>query len=199
MRRGLTGTVLWTLLAMSVGVVLFVVKYEVKDLERRLADLNTEIHRNQESIHVLRAEWSFLNDPGRLRAQAEKHLAMKPLTPAQVATLDSLPANGIPAVGGVYAAVSPARLSAPLPPAAKPADPAARSKTGEATKAPPPPTRSAPSALAQASPQVPTVKPLAPPPAKTAAPAPAVAPNKGGRSIVIQSPALAQGEDGGVR
>lgn len=193
MRRGLTGTILWTLLALSVGVVLFVVKYEVKDLERRLADLNTEIHRNQESIHVLRAEWSFLNDPARLRAQAEKHLAMKPLTPAQVATLDTLPADGIPTVGGVYAAVGPARLSTPLPSTAKPADSAAKTRPGEAVKAPPP-TRSAPSALAQ----VPTVRPPAAP-AKTAAPAPAVAPTKGGRSIVIQSPALAQGEDGGVR
>jgi hypothetical protein len=182
-------------------VVLFVVKYEVKDLEHRLAGLNSEIHRNQETIHILRAEWSYLNDPVRLRTLSEKHLGMKPITPTQVATLDTLPKDGIPATGVVYAAVSPARMS--LPPAAaqapKPAPHAVPVKLAEspakprpADSAKPQPTKPQPNrpgtgALAQA----PIVKPLAPPDV-----APAPAPAKGSRSIVIPSPALAQGEEG---
>ncbi|ARJ66998.1 energy transducer TonB [Magnetospirillum sp. ME-1] len=202
MRRGLTGTILWTLLAVSVGVVLFVVKYEVKDLEHRLAGLNAEIHRNQETIHILRAEWSYLNDPVRLRTLSEKHLGMKPVTPTQVATLDTLPKDGIPATGVVYAAVSPARIS--LPPAAaaqapRPAPQAAPVKLAESPAKPrpaetakpqpgkPQPAKPGTGTLAQA----PLVKPLAPPDAP-----PAPAPAKGSRSIVIPSPALAQGEGG---
>lgn len=203
MRRGLTGTILWTLLAVSVGVVLFVVKYEVKDLEHRLAGLNSEIHRNQETIHILRAEWSYLNDPVRLRTLSEKHLGMKPVTPTQVATLDTLPKDGIPATGVVYAAVSPSRMSlpvqAPAAQAPKPAPQAVPVKLAEsparprpADSAKPQPTKPQPNrpgtgTLAQA----PIVKPLAPPDV-----APAPAPAKGSRSIVIPSPALAQGEEG---
>lgn len=212
MRRGLTGTILWTLLAVSVGVVLFVVKYEVKDLEHRLAGLNADIHRNQETIHILRAEWSYLNDPIRLRTLSEKHLGMKPVTPTQVATLDTLPKDGIPATGVVYAAISPSRMSmpvqAPAAQAPKPAPQATPVKLAEG----PAKTRPADSARPQSpgKPQPPksstatlahsldhggpTLKPLAPP-AATPAPAPA----KGSRSIVIQSPALAQSEQGGGR
>ncbi|KIL96793.1 Cell division protein FtsL [Paramagnetospirillum magnetotacticum MS-1] len=212
MKRGLTGTILWTLLAVAVGAVLFLVKYEVKDLEARLAGLNAEIHRNQETIHVLRAEWSYLNDPIRLRTLSEKHLGMKPVTPTQVATLDTLPKDGIPATGVVYAAVTPSRMSMPVQaPAAqppKPADPKLTPvKLAEGPARPRPVDNSKPQPGKPQPPkpgtvtmaQGPTVKPQDAPVAKTAAPAPAPAPAKGGRSIVIPSPALAQTEQGGPR
>ncbi|BAE52645.1 cell division protein FtsL [Paramagnetospirillum magneticum] len=208
MRRGLTGTITWTLLALCVGVVLFVVKYEVKDLEARLAGLNAEIHRNQETIHILRAEWSYLNDPIRLRTLSEKHLGMKPVTPTQVATLDTLPKDGIPATGVVYAAVSPSRLSlpvqAPAAQAPKPAAPVTPVKLAEGPAKPRPVDNARPQPGKPQTPkpgtvttaQGPTVKPLDAP---VAAPAPAPALAKGGRSIVIPSPALAQSEQGGAR
>ena len=209
MRRGLTGTILWTCLAGAVGVGLFSVKHEVKDQERHLTSLNTEIQRNQETIHVLRAEWSYLNDPIRLRTLSEKHLGMKPVTPTQVATLDTLPKDGIPATGVVYAAISPSKMSVPVqakPSDPKPAAPAVPVKLAEGPAKPRPvdsakpqqpgkpnPPKPGTSTLAQDS----TVKPLEPPSAKTASPAPV--PAKGGRSIVIQSPALATTEPGGAR
>ncbi|TAN71305.1 MAG: energy transducer TonB, partial [Magnetospirillum sp.] len=88
MTRGILGTILWSCLAACIGVGLFFVKHEVKDQERHLNALTAEIQRNQETIHILRAEWSYLNDPARLRALSEKHLGMHPVLPAQVATLD---------------------------------------------------------------------------------------------------------------
>jgi cell division protein FtsL len=97
MMRGLSGTILWTCLAGAIGVGLFSVKHEVKDQELRLSHLNQDIQREQEAIHVLKAEWSYLNDPARLRALSEKHLGMQPVAPGQVATLDSLNAQGQPA------------------------------------------------------------------------------------------------------
>ena len=196
LRRSLLGTILWSMMAACIGIGLFVVKYEVKDLEARLNGLNAEIHRNQETIHVLRAEWSYLNDPIRLRALSEKHLGMRPMMPSQVATLDTLPKDGIPANGPVYAAVSPSRVSMPMPtPLARPGEPRPQELKPlppiKAT-APPPPSKLA-STPVPPPPKAPAVKP--PPPTPTLAQqAPVPAPSKGGRSIVISSPALAQGE-----
>lgn len=89
--RPLASTIVWSLLAGGIGVGLFFIKHEVKEQEARLGELNQEIERNQEALHVLKAEWSFLNDPARLRALSERYLSMKVLGPAQVATLDTLP------------------------------------------------------------------------------------------------------------
>ena len=198
LRRSLLGTILWSMLAACIGVGLFVVKYEVKDLEAKLTGLNAEIHRNQETIHVLRAEWSYLNDPIRLRTLSEKHLGMRPMMPSQVATLDTLPRDGIPATGPVYAAVSPSRVSMPMPtPMARPGEP----RPLEFKPMPPVKTAvpSPPSKLASTPPppKAPTLKPPASVPTLAQqAPVPASTPNlgKGGRSIVISSPALAQSE-----
>ncbi len=90
MNRSITGTILWTCFAGMLGAALFFVKHEVKDLETKLASVNHDIVRNQEDIHVLNAEWSFLNDPVRLRDLAQRHLGMKQMGPTQVATLDTL-------------------------------------------------------------------------------------------------------------
>jgi hypothetical protein len=90
MNRSLTGTILWVCLAGAMGATLFFIKHEVKDLESRLGAVHHDIARNEDEIHVLNAEWSYLNDPARLRDLAERHLSMKQMGPAQVATLDSL-------------------------------------------------------------------------------------------------------------
>jgi cell division protein FtsL len=189
MKRGLFGTILWTALAACIGIGLFFVKHEVKDQERRLHALNTEIHRNQETIHVLRAEWSFLNDPGRLRAQAEKHLGMHPVKPTEVATLDSVLRDGMPSA--TMLAVAPLRQPGnPKPvPAARPASPPEKPPVKLADgQAKPPPPKSSGSAVANSE---------IPPPTAAATPA------KGGRTIVVKSPALAENAgaqaDGGSR
>lgn len=72
-------TLLTMVLAVSTGLALFVVKYKVQDLEDRLNDINREIASNRQSIHVLKAEWSHLNEPGRLRQLAVRHLDLGPL------------------------------------------------------------------------------------------------------------------------
>lgn len=105
--RGLAGTVVWSCVAAAIGVGLFFIKHEVKEQEARLAELNREIQRNQEAIHVLKAEWSYLNDPARLRQLSEKYLGMKPMAPAQVATLDTLPRDDGPAYAAEPAPAAP--------------------------------------------------------------------------------------------
>ena len=83
-------TTLITLLSVCVMMVaLFYLEHEVTTLEEELESLNKTIVSDQEAIHVLRAEWSHLNDTDRLRELAEKYLALEPVRPAQIIAVPS--------------------------------------------------------------------------------------------------------------
>ncbi len=82
-----TATLLFVALAIALSVGLYVVKHGVIELENRLTQINREIARDQKAIHVLRAEWSYLNEPSRLRDLAERHLGMGPAGGGQFGTL----------------------------------------------------------------------------------------------------------------
>ncbi len=86
-------TLFWICLAALVGFGLFHVKYKVQELEEELGRLNADIMREQEALHVLRAEWAFLNRPERLEDLNARFLHLGPLTPAQIGGLDDLPAR----------------------------------------------------------------------------------------------------------
>lgn len=134
MNRSLTGTILWTCLAGLLGATLFFIKHEVKDLESRLASVNRDIGRNMEDIHVLNAEWSFLNDPVRLRDLAERHLGMKQMGPTQMANLNTLKPTSATALAQASAPslvatqtatpLAVVKATQPIMPQAKPALPA---------------------------------------------------------------------------
>ncbi len=82
------------LIAAIVGAAAFVydVKYEAERLSKRAGELTREIEREHESIAILRAEWSHLNQPARLQALAERHLPdMRPQTVAALALPHELP------------------------------------------------------------------------------------------------------------
>ena len=84
-------TFLWLTLAIVVGFGLFHVKYQVQDLEEELARLNAAILKEQQQIHVLRAEWSYLNTPSRLEELAARYLDLGPVETAQIGSVSSLP------------------------------------------------------------------------------------------------------------
>lgn len=80
-------TVLFFLLALGVGFILFKVKYEVVEIEQKLALTQQQIEREKENIHILKAEWSHLNEPQRLKKLAEKYLDIVPMKTEQVAAV----------------------------------------------------------------------------------------------------------------
>lgn len=84
-------TILWFLIAACLGVALFMVKYEVQDREERLAALHREILANQEAVHVLEAEWSYLNRPSNLEAMVRRHLHLVPLDTTRLGQIEQLP------------------------------------------------------------------------------------------------------------
>ena len=77
-------TLLFLLIAGAISIALFSVKYQVQDLEDDLSRLNRSITMERQSIHVLNAEWSHLNNPERLGKLARWHLGMQPIDPAQM-------------------------------------------------------------------------------------------------------------------
>ncbi|RDD61284.1 cell division protein FtsL [Ferruginivarius sediminum] len=83
--------VIWLIVAAAVAVGLYQVKYEVQRLEEELGVVQSNIQENREALHVLEAEWSYLNRPARLSRLAKEHLDLQPLQPKQVAHVQQLP------------------------------------------------------------------------------------------------------------
>jgi len=85
--------IVWVVVLVLLGIGLFQVKYNVQAKERELRDVRRQIEANYGSIHVLDAEWSYLNDPLRLADLARRHTGLVPTTPAQIGDFASLPAR----------------------------------------------------------------------------------------------------------
>jgi hypothetical protein len=58
----------WIGLASAAGFALFSISFKVEQLENELSELNKLILREQNAVHVLRAEWSYLNRPANIEA-----------------------------------------------------------------------------------------------------------------------------------
>jgi len=82
---------LWGALAVGVFVSLFLLKYKVQDLENELVASRGQVVRDRAAIRVLEAEWTYLNDPERLRRLSAEHLGFGPATARNIADLSSLP------------------------------------------------------------------------------------------------------------
>jgi hypothetical protein len=85
------GTLLWLALAIVAGAGLFHVSYRVQSLEEELTQVNRDILREQETIHLLHAEWSYLNEPTRLAELTRRHLTLAPLAAGQMMRIEDLP------------------------------------------------------------------------------------------------------------
>lgn len=83
-------TLLIALLAVSLSLTLFTVKYQVQDMEDQLIGLNRSITGDRQAIHVLKAEWSYLNEPSRLKVLAERYLGMTAIDSRQVGTASEM-------------------------------------------------------------------------------------------------------------
>ena len=84
-------TVVWLALVACAGFGMFEVKYAVMDLEETLAKTNRAIDADEDAIHVLKAEWSYLTQPSRLTELSRKYLDLKPMGTAQLGQLETLP------------------------------------------------------------------------------------------------------------
>ena len=68
-----------------------IMKNQVQNLEKQLSIINDNIREDIKTIHILKAEWSHLNNPSRLRTLAAKHISLNPLQPEQIINYSELP------------------------------------------------------------------------------------------------------------
>jgi len=127
------------LFALSVvaGGVLFGIAFEVSALEDRLIVLNEEITRDRDSIHVLRAEWSYLNQPARLEGLSRRYLELQPLEGGQFSEIAALPVRPLPGLSPAEATPEEAAPAEPETPIASATNARPRLKPA----APRPPSR----------------------------------------------------------
>jgi cell division protein FtsL len=81
----------WLVVLAGAAATLFEIKHEVQALEEELLMTERRIRNERETIEVLRAEWSFLNQPARIERLAREHLGLVPLSPDQIVRVDRLP------------------------------------------------------------------------------------------------------------
>ncbi len=70
-------------MALSIGIV-FHIKYCVKELVRDSIALSRQIAGDKEAIHILNAEWAYLNQPARLKSLATQYLDLSHIVASQV-------------------------------------------------------------------------------------------------------------------
>src|SRR6516225_2312467 len=75
----------------------YMLKFDSTLRAERVARLRSEIKRERDMTAALRAQWETLDNPARIQALAERHLALKPLDATQVDSLDHLPEHPQPA------------------------------------------------------------------------------------------------------
>lgn len=133
-------TLLWLCLAVFCGAVLFNTSQKVTDGRERLAQLQGDVQSEEESIRVLQAEWSYLNQPERLEKLAKQYLDLAPMNGRQFAKAESIEAAPAPAAEEAAPEEIAKKLIEDAPkPVSEPAAPApkktAEPKTAAAAKA----------------------------------------------------------------
>ncbi len=88
--------VLWLVLAVVAGALLFKTSQQVTDGRQHLANITADIRREEDSLRVLQAEWSYLNQPDRLEKLSAQYLKLSPMKGKQFAEADSLPLRPVP-------------------------------------------------------------------------------------------------------
>ena len=78
-------------LTIALVVVLYHIKYDAQESIRHIDKLKAELRHERDTINILRAEWSHLNQPQRLQKLARRYTKLQPLTSKQIVTFNDLP------------------------------------------------------------------------------------------------------------
>jgi hypothetical protein len=79
-------SIFWLILVSATALATFAVKYEVQALDDQLGDLKRTTVSEHHELHVLDAEWAYLNRPDMLAAMNQRFLSLVPITRTQLQT-----------------------------------------------------------------------------------------------------------------
>jgi len=71
--------------------LIYEVGHRTRQLEEEIAGIARQVEQEQETLHVLQAEWTYLTRPTRLRKLAAKHLDMRPTHHEQLVAMETIP------------------------------------------------------------------------------------------------------------
>lgn len=80
--------------ATGAAVFVFQVKYRAEAVAEQASRLQREVDQENETVSLLKAEWSLLNQPARVQDLVGRHadvLKLQPLDPVQITKLEQLP------------------------------------------------------------------------------------------------------------
>ena len=118
MTKAYSPVLFWLGMTISASLMLYHTSDRVTALDRELRSLNAQVEAEQESLHVLKAEWVYLANPARIKEAVGRHLTLQPTAPRRVAALQNM-SDLLPLRDGVDA-VTPV-LTAQAAPVEKPA------------------------------------------------------------------------------
>lgn len=84
-------TLVWMLVIVVSAFLLYRVKYEVQSLRILIADTSRQLEMERESLHVVAAEWAYLNRPERLQQLSAKYLSSDSVMVNQIAEVEAVP------------------------------------------------------------------------------------------------------------
>ena len=108
---------IWMILAITAGTGLFLLKYEVRAMEEKLVQIKQQTLQNLETVHVLKAEWSHLNQPQRLEDLGRRLLSLEPLLAHQAVSVADIPMrpepvrHNVAGTGSIDAQPTPPEIS----------------------------------------------------------------------------------------
>ena len=92
--------VIWLGAVAAMAWGLFQVKNEVRSLEAELHKTRWATKSDRETIEILKAEWSYLNQPARIADLATRHLELVPLDNNRIVELSELSSRLSPQFDG---------------------------------------------------------------------------------------------------
>lgn len=84
-------TLIWMLVVVVAAFLLYMVKYQVQALHAQVIKAERELEAEKQALHVVGAEWAYLNRPDRLRQLASKYLSSSGVTVDQIAEIEAVP------------------------------------------------------------------------------------------------------------
>ena len=109
----------WLAVVGVAGFATFEVKYQVAQVDDDLGRVNRQIDTDRDQLRVLSAEWSYLTQLSRLDQLRQRHLALVPVTRAQLGSLDQIPFRSTETVSPAVSATPSSTLSTPIRPSVR--------------------------------------------------------------------------------